>query len=202
MKQALLIFTKNLIYGKVKTRLAATVGSDKALSVYQQLIQHTVAITHYLPVEKFVFYSDYMEEQDVWNAEVYKKQLQRGSDLGERMCLAFAHAFNAGNERAVIIGTDCMEISSAIIMNAFVYLNQYDIAIGPAKDGGYYLLAMKQLHYQLFKSIGWSTDEVLAQTLAICERLNLSVFLLPELSDIDDEKDLIKLQGHLQIKES
>ncbi len=151
MKQALLIFSKNLIYGKVKTRLAATVGNDVALSVYLHLLNHTVAVTNYLPVDKIVFYSDYIEEQDVWDYKVYKKQLQSGNDLGKRMQNAFAYAFTQGYEKAVIIGNDCLEINPAIIMNSFVYLNNDDIVTGPAKDGGYYLLEMKKLHSQYLK---------------------------------------------------
>ncbi len=112
---------------------------------------------------------------------------------------AFAYAFTQGYEKAVIIGTDCLEISPAIIMNSFVYLNNYDIVTGPAKDGGYYLLGMKKLHAQLFQNISWSTKEVLNQTIAICESLKLSLHLLPELSDIDDEDDFKKAQEQMLI---
>jgi glycosyltransferase A (GT-A) superfamily protein (DUF2064 family) len=77
-------------------------------------------------------------------------------------------------------------------MNAFVYLNNHNVVIGPANDGGYYLLAMKKLHHELFKNIRWSTIKVLEQTLAVCKHLNLEAFLLPELSDIDDENELKK----------
>ncbi len=83
-------------------------------------------------------------------------------------------------------------------MNPFVYLNNYDIVTGPAKDGGYYLLGMKKLHVQLFQNISWSTKEVLNQTIAICESLKLSLHLLPGgLSDIDDEDDFKKVQDQL-----
>jgi glycosyltransferase A (GT-A) superfamily protein (DUF2064 family) len=92
----------------------------------------------------------------------------------------------------VIIGTDCPDLNASVIMNAYVYLEDHDIVIGPASDGGYYLLGMKKLHPRLFEKIDWSTGKVLAQTLKICESSNLSTFLLPELSDIDDENDLKK----------
>lgn len=197
MKQALLIFAKNLIYGKVKTRLAATIGNDVALSVYQRLLKHTEAITNYLPVEKMVFYSDYIEKKDIWEHEVYNKQVQSGNDLGERMQNAFAYAFNEGNREIAIIGTDCLELTSAIIMNSFEWLKSNDVVIGPATDGGYYLLAMKKLHYPLFQNINWGTDEVLKQTLSICRQLNLSIYQLPQLSDIDIENDLGEAQKQL-----
>jgi rSAM/selenodomain-associated transferase 1 len=201
MKQALIIFAKNLIYGQVKTRLAATIGNDVALTVYRHLLQHTVSVTNYLPVENIVFYSNAIEEQDLWDNEVYKKQIQAGNDLGERMLNAFVYAFERGNKEVAIIGTDCLGLTSAIIMNAFAWLKNYDVVIGPASDGGYYLLAMKQMRHQLFQNIRWSTDEVLKQTLAICNQQNLSVFQLPELSDIDTENDLTEEQRQkLQIK--
>ena len=201
MKQTLLIFAKNLVYGQVKTRLSATAGNDRALIVYQHLLQHTAAVTHYLPIDKIVFYSTSLEEQDLWNNEVYKKQLQLGNDLGERMQNAFQYAFEQGNMEVAIIGTDCLEITSAIIMNAFASLKNYEVVIGPASDGGYYLLAMKKMHHQLFQQINWSTNEVLKSTLAICNTQNLSVHLLPELSDIDSENDLKKHQGIINFTE-
>lgn len=190
MKQTLLIFTKNAIYGRVKTRLAATVGKDKALQIYQQLLRYTVAITNNIEVEKIVFYATQIDSRDVWNNDVYKKQVQLGDDLGERMQNAFNYAFEQGSTDVIIIGSDCFEITADIIQHAFDCLKNHKVVIGPATDGGYYLLAMKQLNPLLFKQINWSTNEVLASTLAICHAQNLSVYLMPELSDIDTEEDL------------
>jgi len=192
MKEALLIFAKNLINGEVKTRLAATMGNDFAFSLYKQLLEHTVSITNHLPVGKTIFYSTYIDGQDVWSHDIYEKQIQVGEDLGERMKNAFSYIFDKEYEKAIIIGTDCFEISAAVIMNAFIHLNNHDIVIGPATDGGYYLLGMKQVHAELFQNIYWSTSNVLQQTLAVCIDQNLSVHLLTELSDIDIEKDLDK----------
>lgn len=199
MKSAILIFAKNLNYGQVKTRLAATVGNDVAHSVYKNLLQYTARITHQLPIDKIVFYSNKIEKKDTWDDEVYNKQLQSGNDLGERMHQAFAFAFFERNTQVAIIGTDCFELTSAIIMNAFAQLNNHDVVIGPAKDGGYYLLAIKNLHQELFQNISWSTNEVLNQTLMICKRLNLTVYLLTELSDIDTEEDLNKMNEKAKI---
>lgn len=196
MKQAILIFAKNLVYGQVKTRLAATMGKDKALAVYRELLAHTKTVTDYLPPDKIVFYSHAVEEQDIWDNSIYKKQVQTGLDLGERMYNAFAYAFDIGNKEVVIIGTDCLEITSAIIMNAFAWLREHDVVIGPASDGGYYLLALKNKHPELFQKISWSTDKVLQQTIAVCNAQYLSVHLLPELSDIDTEMDLQKYTTH------
>lgn len=197
--QALLIFAKNLIYGKVKTRLAATAGNDVAFAIYQQLLVYTASITKYLPIKKIVFYSEHIDEQDMWN-DTYEKQVQIGPNLGERMLNAFAEIFSEGYHKAVIIGTDCFELTSGIIMNAFAYLNNHDVVIGPAKDGGYYLLGLKKPQPELFKSISWSSDQVLQQTLAVCKQLNLSTHLLAELSDVDNENDLKNINGKLLLK--
>jgi len=191
MKRALIIFAKNEVLGKVKTRLAATTGNDKALSVYKTLVEHTHGITRVLPVRKKLYYSDFIEQKDLWENEVFEKNLQQGTDLGMRMYNAFDNVFDEGYEDAAIIGTDCMELSSGIIMKSFEYLIFFDVVIGPAKDGGYYLLAMKAAHKELFENIKWSTENVLQQTLEICEREGLSVQLLEELSDIDNEEDWI-----------
>jgi uncharacterized protein len=192
MKKTLLIFAKNLIHGEVKTRLASTVGHDKAMTVYEQLIAHTIETTKHLPVDKTVFYSKRIELEDAWDNKIYEKNIQTGNDLGDKMKNAFATVFGNRNKKLVIIGTDCPDLNASVIMNAYVYLEDHDIVIGPASDGGYYLLGMKKLHPRLFEKIDWSTGKVLAQTLQICESSNLSTFLLPELSDIDDENDLKK----------
>lgn len=198
MRQVLIIFAKNERYGQVKTRLAATLGHEVAMSVYQQLLRHTCEVTSMLPVKKIVFYSDYIAHDDLWSAAIYDKKIQYGEDLGQRMKNAFATVFDEGAEQVVIIGTDCPELSSAIILEAFAQLNGYDVVIGPAKDGGYYLLAMKAVNKELFRNVDWSTGVVLRQTLAICEKNELSVSLLPELSDIDNEQDLISAKINRQ----
>lgn len=198
MKQVLIIFAKNERYGQVKTRLADTTGHEIALSVYRQLLHHTCEVTRELPVKRIVFYSDYIDHDDLWSTTVYDKRVQFGHDLGERMKNAFANVFGEGAAQVVVIGTDCPELTTAIILDAFAHLNRHDVVIGPAKDGGYYLLAMKAVNNDLFRNIDWSTSLVLQQTLAICKQKDLSVFLLPELSDIDNEADLINMKINRQ----
>jgi len=190
MKDALIIFTKNPEAGKVKTRLAATLGDKEALAIYRQLLSHTISATEYLPVDKFVFYSNHIGQEDFWDSKHYYKEVQQGFDLGERMKNAFAATFQKGYDKTVIIGTDCPDLNAGIIMNAFAYLNSHDVVIGPAEDGGYYLLGMKQLHSQLFEKITWSTSIVLDETVRKCAVLRLGYYLLPVLKDIDEEKDL------------
>lgn len=191
MKEALIIFGKNPETGKVKTRLAATIGDKAALAVYQRLLFHTAAVTGDLPMDKFIFYSEKIMHKDIWKKERFIKQTQRGKDLGERMKNAFEDLFEKGYRKIVIIGTDCPELTAGIITNAFTCLDTRDVVIGPAADGGYYLLGMTQLHSSLFQNMLWSTSTVLKGTTSRCHTLNLNYDLLPILNDIDNEKDLI-----------
>lgn len=190
MKEALIIFAKNAELGKVKTRLATTIGNEHALLIYQKLLDHTISVTKELNIDKMVYYSDSIVKKDPWNNNIYQKKLQCGKNLGDRMKNAFKSSFAAGYEKVVIIGTDCFDLNETLINKAFETLKAYEIAIGPAEDGGYYLLGMKNFYPSLFENIEWSTDKVLKQTFAVTEQLNKTVFLLPELSDIDNEKDL------------
>lgn len=196
MKQALIIFAKNPEAGKVKTRLAATLGNEEALAIYRQLLSHTVSVTEDLTVHKFVFYSSHIDQNDVWDSKKYYKEIQQGNDLGERMQHAVGSIFQKGYDKVVIIGTDCPGLSAEIIINAFAYLQSHNLAIGPAEDGGYYLLGMKKMHRELFDGILWSTSTVLSTTMKKATALQITYSLLPVLQDVDEEKDLkhFKLQ--------
>lgn len=194
--RALIIFVKNIIAGHVKTRLAATLGNEKAIDIYKQLIQHTNIITNNIEADKIVFYSEFIED-DIWQNIVYKKQIQEGNSLGIKMGNAFKTLFIDGYEKAILIGTDCPGISEKNLNDAFAKLDEHDIVLGPAKDGGYYLIGMKKENSNLFHNISWSTNQVLKQTIELCYKNLLSYFLLPELSDIDEEKDLIHLESLL-----
>lgn len=195
-KQALLIFAKNLEVGKVKTRLAATIGKDAALSVYKQLLEHTAIVTRNIPVDKFVFYSNHVVEKDVWDNEHYSKRVQKGNDLGEKMKNAFAEIFHLGYSNVVLIGTDCPKITGAIIGEAFDKLVEVDAVIGPALDGGYYLIGLKSNCSSIFENISWSTSSVLQETITKCKSARLLFILLQTLQDIDEENDLLNLNLH------
>lgn len=176
--------------GKVKTRLAQTVGDESALAVYYALLEHTRSISNHLPVQKYLYYSSFVDTEDNWPNTHYRKALQGRGDLGNRMKRAFADAFAEGCNAVVIIGTDCMELSSEIIMNAFDVLRRDDAVIGPAVDGGYYLLGMKAFHSEVFENKMWSTDTVLGDTEKDFVRLTLKWNKLPLLRDVDTFDDL------------
>ena len=194
MKKALIIFVRKPELGKVKTRLAATMGEEKALAVYIELLEHTHQVAAAVNADKFVFCFDEIEENDLWSDGNFIKRLQSPGDLGEKMHNAFAGLFDEGYNDVAIIGSDCYELTTAIIEDAFEMIQQNDLAIGPANDGGYYLLGMKKLCMELFSDIEWSTEKVLAQTLAACTSAGLSYSLLPQLTDIDTEADLNSVQ--------
>lgn len=189
-KSLLIIFAKNPELGKVKTRLAATVGNEVALAVYFQLLNKTKQETAAVSADKVVYYSNYVEEGDLWDDAIYTKSAQQGDDLGQRMQNAFEQAFAKGYERVCIIGSDLMDLSTEVIEQAFEKLNQRDVVVGPSEDGGYYLLGMNQMIPDLFKNKAWSTDEVFIATRDDARRLGLSMAELPVLNDIDTEKDL------------
>jgi uncharacterized protein len=196
MDNALIIFVKNIINGAVKTRLAATLGNDAAINIYKQLLQHTYSVAQNIDSDKIVFYADFIEE-DIWNKEAFRKEIQQGTDLGKRMENAFKNAFEKGHTKVIIIGTDCPGINKNILENAFEKLNNFEMVIGPATDGGYYLLGMKKLYSFLFQNMKWSTEAVLNDTINACNEHQLSYFFLPQLTDIDEEKDLINFQSYL-----
>ena len=195
MKQqnVLIIFAKNPVLGKVKTRLAATMGAAAAFEVYKELLYHTKSITQKAAADKVVYYSEQVQFNDLWE-NGFSKAKQKGKDLGERMLMAFKEMFQQGYKKAVIIGTDCPSLNEAILKEAFERLSATDVVLGPAYDGGYYLLGMSRLHPFLFENIRWSTSTVFESTMVLCKSNNLSYTLLPTLHDVDEEKDLVHLK--------
>lgn len=188
--ELLLIFVKQAIEGEVKTRLATDIGNKNAVMIYQQLLTYTKLITKELSCNKIVFYGNKMPIKDIWQADNYQREIQEGQDLGQRMSAAFCKGFEKGAGKVIIIGSDCIEITTDMITDAFSHLDTNDCVLGPAKDGGYYLLGMKRLHPFLFQNKVWSTDTILQATLADCEENSLSYHLLPILNDIDTISDL------------
>jgi uncharacterized protein len=188
--ELLIIFYRNPELGKVKTRLGSSIGSASALAIYYRLAAHTRTITEELAMDRMLYYSEYIDKEDMWSDEVFLKALQGGGSLGDKMKAAFKQGFDSGYSSIIIIGTDCYELTSAIINEAFRGLEDNDIVLGPAKDGGYYLLGMKTLHSVLFENKIWSSDTVFTDTLKDCRNLSLRVHLLQTLTDIDNFKDL------------
>ncbi|MEN0046280.1 MAG: TIGR04282 family arsenosugar biosynthesis glycosyltransferase [Bacteroidota bacterium] len=189
--KALLIFIKNPEKGKVKTRIAKTAGDEKAYQVYLELSMHTRKIAQKLNVDRLLFYSQFINDADDWEADVFQKYLQTDGDLGDRMVGAFEKAFEQ-HQKVVIIGSDCASLNSSIVEEAFAALDSHDFVLGPAKDGGYYLLGMSSLQVSVFNNIEWSTENVFAYTLRNIKNLDGSYTLMPVLSDIDYWEDWLE----------
>lgn len=192
-KNLLLILTRNPELGKCKSRLAAKVGDQAALDIYNFLLDKTVSFTKNLKVEKWVYYSETIWMDDIWDNKVYKKKLQVGNDLGERMMNAFDEGFMAGFENIIIIGSDMFHLDQTDLEAAFSKLVDHDFVVGPAQDGGYYLLGMKSLKKELFQNKEWGTDTVLSDTLKNLE--SKKVALLEEKNDVDYYEDIKDIEA-------
>lgn len=187
-KQALLIFIRNPELGKVKTRLARDLGNEEALRIYRELLTHTRRVAESVPANRYLYYSDFIDEQDEWSAGQFRKLLQPQGDLGERMLSAFELALDE-NDTAVIVGSDCPGLNTGLLQTAFEQLQNHDFVIGPALDGGYYLLGMQKVYPGVFLDMTWSTANVFRETTRRIEALGATYFTLPPLSDIDYAED-------------
>lgn len=197
-KEVVLVFQKNAILGQVKTRLAVGMGELPALDIYRHLIELTYSALEAVPVSVWTYFSDFIPESTYPTVE--RSFVQQGQDLGERMANAFALAFESGRDKVVLIGTDCPTLKSQHLLQAFEALNHSDLVVGPATDGGYYLIGMKGKAAYLFEGIAWSTSQVLSQTLHVASQQGLIVTLLPELGDIDNQEDWQRYSGQFENK--
>lgn len=187
-KNLLLIFTRNPELGKAKTRLAKTVGDETALDIYKFLLKRTRAIASKVSSDKAVYYSVKIRENDIWDAAIFQKHQQVGEDLGIRMLNAFKNGFSTGYEKVLIIGSDLYDLTPETVDHAFASLDTNDVVLGPAEDGGYYLLGMNSLHENVFKNKDWGTETVRASTLT--DLKDKKVLLLSELNDVDVFEDI------------
>lgn len=185
----LVIFIKNPELGKAKTRLAESVGAERALQIYRALLSHTRSVTQKVAARRMLFYSAFIDQNDDWSNVNFEKHLQTSGGLGERMTAAFQQAFAQTGGPVLIVGSDCAQLTPAMVEAGIKALQEHDFVIGPAEDGGYYLLGMRAFHPEVFKDVAWSTETVLPQTLEIIAKNGWSHDLLPVLSDIDYEED-------------
>ena len=189
----LIVFVKQPIGGKVKTRIAHSKGNEIALEVYINLLEKTKQIIEKANCHIHLFVEGELTFFRNWTFNTIHKQ--QGSNLGERMRFAFETAFNLfPNSYCIIIGSDCYELTSSMIDEAFVKLDKNNFVIGPANDGGYYLLGMKILLPALFQNINWSTNKVYDQTIAKVDH----AATLPALNDIDLWEDVLNNPSLLQ----
>jgi uncharacterized protein len=191
----LIIFTRYPEPGKAKTRLIPALGDVAAADLHRQMTEQTLdrvkllQQSHPVSVEVWFAGGD-RDRMQTWLGADLQYQPQPEGDLGSRMRQAFQVGFNRGVKASIIVGTDCPELTVAVLTAAFQALQQTDLVLGPATDGGYYLIGLRRSAPELFESISWSTERVFQQTVAVASKLNLSLSCLPMLADVDRPEDL------------
>jgi hypothetical protein len=190
MKDALIIFAKNPILGNAKTRIAQSSSPEKALEIYLNLLGITLEESKSLPMDKIIYWDEIpTDSSQLKHFDSYYHKVQSRGNLGDRLKNAFLESFQ-NYQNLVVIGSDCPELKSEILLESFQILKENrQIPIGPALDGGYYLLGLYEFREEWFQNIPWSTEKVLELSLNIAKKMNYSVNLLPELRDIDEWED-------------
>jgi uncharacterized protein len=191
----LLLFTRYPEPGRVKTRLIPTLGAAGAASLQRSLTIHILQIARSFAVAtntEFIVCFDgcHVSRMQRLFGEEFGYQPQSEGDLGHRMLSAFTASLDQGRRRVVLIGADCPEISGQVLDSAFSLLTDHDLVLGPARDGGYYLIGLTAPYPELFQDVPWGTAGVLPKTQALAERLGLRTALLDPLTDIDRPEDL------------
>jgi uncharacterized protein len=203
-EELIIVFVKNITLGKVKTRLAKTIGNQAALEVYTELVKVTENALQHITTNKRICFSETIEENAWLN---YQKETQIGIDLGERMKNAFNKGFQDGYKRIVLIGSDLPNITENNLQDALSILKTKQTVFGPALDGGYYLIGQSKPNDFIFENKPWSQPELLETTLSELNKNNVTYSLLETLNDIDTFQDLkasifyktnIKLQKRIQ----
>ncbi|MEG4280936.1 TIGR04282 family arsenosugar biosynthesis glycosyltransferase [Microcoleus sp. MON1_C1] len=198
MSEKLIVFTRYPEPGTTKTRLIPVLGKTGAANLHRLMAQRTIACalslekSRRLSVEIHRAGGSEQLMQD-WLGSDIICQNQIDGDLGARMTAAFEKSFNSGVEKTAIIGTDCPDLKAEIMAQAFEKLSQHDLVLGPAQDGGYYLIGLRRSIPELFAGIHWGTSQVFACTRAIAQKLDLNIAYLPTLADIDLPEDLLGL---------
>ena len=183
-----IVFCKNSLIGKVKTRLAKSIGGLNALKIHDLLVSKTISVLKQIENDVVVFHSDFIPNDNKWSFTKFQK-IQNGKDLGVRMKKAFEWGFEVGYQKICIIGTDLWTVEKKIFRETFIALKKIDIVFGPAKDGGYYLLGLKKINYSIFNLNSWGTSKVLDDSVKKIDNTE-TVCYLQELNDIDTEEDL------------
>lgn len=189
-KSALGIFFRIPESGKVKKRLAEQIGDELALKAYQAMLYETMKKVETLEgIDIYGFYEGNLQiSVELPTTFTYIPQI--GKDLGQRMSNAVAYLFEKGYGKVVLIGSDSPDLPFKFITEAFRLLSLHEIVIGPARDGGYYLIGMNKPLNLIFNNISWGSDEVLKKTLLMTKKANIKYSLLPEWYDIDDLEGL------------
>jgi uncharacterized protein len=193
-KNALIVFVKFPEPGKVKSRIASGLGAEKAAGIYSLMAETIIKkVTEPDTHETTIFFDPPGRENEIieWlGGGKHSYERQEGTTIGERMSNAFHSVFSEGAEKAVLIGSDIPEITPDTVRTAFDGLDETDVVLGPAADGGYYLIGLRRPEPGLFRDIDWSTDKVLSQTIERINESQLGYNLLEILRDVDTFDDI------------
>ena len=188
MNRLLMVFIKDSSKYPVKTRLKTSIGKNKSIWVYNQILKKTALVLKNIKTDIAVFhYNSIISKNPFKNFSKWNK-IQIGKNLGEKISNAFNWGFEKGYKKIIIIGSDLWDLNEEIINTGFIELNKNKVVIGPSIDGGYYLLGLNKKMPKIFEGIKWGTQSVLAETLKLLEH---EPYILPELNDIDTFEDLI-----------
>jgi len=192
-QETLIIFTRYPESGKTKTRLIPALGTEGAANLQKKLTEYTLTEASKLEVNLRVYFSGGNETlMQRWLGENYQYYRQRAGDLGKKLIAALEESFTADVAKIVIIGIDCPDLDAAIIKQAVAKLKHQDLVLGPAEDGGYYLIGLRSCLPELFQGIDWGTDMVLKQTVSIAKKTGLNIYYLPMFNDLDTPEDIEK----------
>ena len=187
-RKLLIVFVKNIRFGKVKTRLAKTVGNKAAFDVYKYLVKITEEESSKIKnIERHIYFSD-IAIADKWRTD--KHFIQKGENLGDRMKDAFSRGFDLGFDEIIGIGSDLPDLKSELIEAGFNSLKTNQTTFGPALDGGYYLFGMKEFLPFVFENKPWSKENLLDTTKIELMEKNISIGLLETKNDVDTIEDL------------
>lgn len=196
-RKALIIFAKVPVAGQVKTRLVPPLSGEEAAKLYEAFLKDTLELAKSLEGVRVVLAVQGGPLAPALLAQCQEHFEQVGQNLGEKMAHAFEKALKDAKD-VVIIGSDTPHLPQRTISQAFRALDHQDLVLGPAEDGGYYLIGLSKPAPRLFDSISWSTPSVFKDTMAQAEKLDLPTALLHPLYDIDTSADLIRLWEELQ----
>lgn len=195
------VFVKHPVPGGVKTRLADAIGAEAALRLYTAFLQDLVRRFRDLDVRRRLGFTPHDAPSRAYFIELagaeYELWPQPSTDLGRRMFAFFSDQLQEAGDQAVLIGSDSPNLPKRYVQDAFDLLDRSDIVLGPAADGGYYLIGMKGPVKDIFQGVSWSKPTVLSQTVKRIRELGLNLGLLPMWYDIDTPADLEMLRGHL-----
>lgn len=193
-KNAIALFVRNPVPGRVKTRLACDMGDVQACELYQAMVADCIRSAAAVGLPLYLFHDDNDGHglPSAWMEAAASVVSQVGESLGARMIAAFECLYAAGFEGVVLAGSDIPGIDEALLRSASAAITEYDVVFSPAFDGGYCLVASRKSCFTslIFRNIAWSTPDVMEQTIEACRSAGLRYSLLERRQDIDTVRDL------------